>query len=416
MATRRAVVLVLAIIVGIGDRLVADAPRTPAEVELRRTEVAGRVNALEEEADALTASLAMIAERLDAAPSVEIGRLREEQERLLARQQGLQDALLDLRKEYLALSAIRTRSATGPLYAADPQGLGPLDLSGAGDQVTAGRAFNPAISIIPDANYYTDNRRGRASTLHPARRTASPWRRTRTPPLDGSGSRVQPARSGGAFAGTIDPVLRRLGHRSCCSVTIQTEEAYVQTRVHSGAAASLREVPERHRLHQPAASPPVGLLRSGTPLRGHPRRWHRRHRRAGDLASRPCPSTCCSDSRRCRVRRRVASYWRTRLPRCLRGARRTAAAHRLPSRGARHRILACLQIGRPYAGAAAHQEVIDAGDHVDDGREGPAWLAGADIVWRHESGRAYGHGNATVQAEYLFRNDTRPVTAPRTCR
>jgi hypothetical protein len=402
MATRRAVVLVLAIIVGIGDRLVADAPRTPAEVELRRTEVAGRVNALEEEADALTASLAMIAERLDAAPSVEIGRLREEQERLLARQQGLQDALLDLRKEYLALSAIRTRSATGPLYAADPQGLGPLDLSGAGEQVTAGRAFNPAISVIPDINYYTDNRRGLGSAL---RRQADGFGMAgdegRAPLDPDRGFNLREAEI--AFMGAIDPYFDVWTTFVVNSTGIQTEEAYVQTRK-----------------FVPGLQLRFGRFLSGFGYinRQHPHQWDFFDQAlpyelilGGGLAETGMQATYLPalpvylllgfealQGENSSVARRLADDFPDVFedkagPRLLLGFLRMA-----PEVGYSH----ALQIGASFGYSRSHQEAT-AEAIMDGGLEGRAWLAGADVVWRFESGRAYGHGNATVQGEYLYR-------------
>lgn len=35
--------------------------------------------------------------------------------------------------------------------------------------------------------------------------------------------------------------------------------------------------------------------------------------------------------------------------------------------------------------------------------EGSAWFAGVDAVYKYESGRSYGHGNLTLQAEYFYR-------------
>ena len=36
--------------------------------------------------------------------------------------------------------------------------------------------------------------------------------------------------------------------------------------------------------------------------------------------------------------------------------------------------------------------------------DGDAWFAGLDAVYKYDSGRAYGHGNWTVQGEYFYRN------------
>jgi hypothetical protein len=48
--------------------------------------------------------------------------------------------------------------------------------------------------------------------------------------------------------------------------------------------------------------------------------------------------------------------------------------------------------------ARLHQE-----DHGDEILEGDTWFAGADVVYKYTSGRAYGHRNLTLQAEYIHR-------------
>ena len=47
---------------------------------------------------------------------------------------------------------------------ADAPGLTPAQMPGGSSQVTAGTAFNPAITVIPDGLYYYDNASGRASS------------------------------------------------------------------------------------------------------------------------------------------------------------------------------------------------------------------------------------------------------------
>jgi hypothetical protein len=62
-----------------------------------------------------------------------------------------------------------------------------------------------------------------------------------------------------------------------------------------------------------------------------------------------------------------------------------------------------LQIGVSYAHSRDHQQAHEDAGVLLEALAGPGRLAGLDVVWRHESGRAYGLGNATVQAEYLVR-------------
>ncbi len=401
MTAHRTLVLLLAIAAGLGDSLVADTRRTPAEVELRRDEVAVRLTALEQEADALAASLAMIAERLGAAAPAETARLREEHRRLRDRQHVMDDELEALLKEHDALSAIHTRSATGPLYTADPQGLGPLDLSGSGEQVTAGRAFNPAISVIPDINYYTDNRRGLASAL---RRQADGFG---VAGEDGRAS-LDPERGFNlreaelAFMGTIDPyfdvwttfVVNRAG--------IQTEEAYVQTRK-----------------FVPGMQLRFGRFLSGFGYinRQHPHQWDFFDQTlpyqvilGGGLAETGVQATWLPalpvylllgfealQGENAKVAQRLADdspdvFDDKPGPRMLLGFLRVA-----PDVGYSN----ALQIGTSYGYSRSHQEAH--GDSALLALEGRGWLVGADVIWRFDSGRAYGHGNATVQGEYLYR-------------
>lgn len=67
------------------------------------------------------------------------------------------------------------RSATGPIGPFDPQGLQPFDVWGNSGQVSNPRAFNPAISVIPDVVFFRDNKKGGSSNWS-SRRTASTGR------------------------------------------------------------------------------------------------------------------------------------------------------------------------------------------------------------------------------------------------
>ena len=53
--------------------------------------------------------------------------------------------------------------------------------------------------------------------------------------------------------------------------------------------------------------------------------------------------------------------------------------------------------------ASSWQDADEHGSGRVDVWDGDAWFAGLDAVYKYDSGRAYGHGNWTVQAEYFYR-------------
>jgi hypothetical protein len=384
----------------------ADRAVTPADIELRRQSIAAQLAALADELATVTAAL----DRFPAdQPESETGSPPTDADRvsLAAKRQALDTAAAALGAEQARLAAIRTRTMTGPLQRNDAQGIGSFDLAGTtGDQVTAGRAFNPAISIIPDANYYMDNRRGRASTLirqADGFAVAEDEDPATTDPERGFNLREVEA----AFAGTIDPYFDVWATVVLQRDSIQAEEAYVQTRrfipglqLRFGKFLSGIGYINRQHPHQwdffDQALPYEAILGGGIADTGVQATW---------LPPLPVYLLLGFEALQGDTPRLASYVERDRPdlfeeragPRLLTGFLRVS-----PDIGFSNAV----QLGVSYARSRAHQEVIDAGDLVDDGREGPAWLAGADIVWRHESGRAYGHRNATLQAEYLFRRMT----------
>jgi hypothetical protein len=376
--------------------------RTPAEIELRRVEIAQRLHALAQDAEDVAAALRVIDARLESAAGATRDAVLAEAEGADARQRAIHQEAEQLRAEHAVLGAIPTRTATGPLQRADPQGLGTLDLSG-GDQVTSSRAFNPAISLIPDANYYSDNRRGRA---FPETRQADGFAmageddRAETDPARGFNLREVEL----SFMGTIDPYFDVWAAIVIQQERIFAEEAYVQTRrfipglqLRFGRFLSGIGYINRQHPHQwdffDQALPYEALLGGGLADAGVQVTW---------LPALPVYTLFGFEALQGNNSRLagtltgdVPDLFEERAgPRLLTGFVRVS-----PDVG----VSSALQIGGSFAFSRDHQEIRE-GDEVEEAFEGHAWLAGTDLVWRYESGQAYGRGNATLQAEYLYRH------------
>ncbi|MDF7822864.1 hypothetical protein P4B35_02475 [Pontiellaceae bacterium B12227] len=61
-----------------------------------------------------------------------------------------------------------------------------------------------------------------------------------------------------------------------------------------------------------------------------------------------------------------------------------------------------LQLGL-FGASGSHQEIHEEGGATNN-YDGVNWFAGADVVYKFDSGKAYGQGDATIQAEYFYRN------------
>jgi len=78
----------------------------------------------------------------------------------------------------------------------------------------------------------------------------------------------------------------------------------------------------------------------------------------------------------------------------------TAFAKVAPDLGHNHALQ--LGVSGGYSSSFQQQEVHSSA-RVETW-DGDAWFAGVDAVYKYESGRSYGHGNLTLQAEYFYRS------------
>lgn len=303
----------------------------------------------------------------------------------------------------LCFSAFSSAAAqqTGPVQ---PEGLEPFPVFGSTRQITSGTAFNPAISVILDGKYYTDNRRGEAGEIleHAAG-------------FDGHhGGHDHGDLSRGfnldeteiVFSATVDHYFDAMLNLAVDEDGIDVEEAYGMTR-----------------------SLPAGLtLKFGKFLSGigyinqqHPHDW--------DFADQAMIyELMFGDHGLSDIGLQLT--WLPKLPvytlfgiEALQG-RNEGIANTIDDVGADFGTLRdrsgprlftgfvkvapdlgfdhALQIGLFGGGARLHQE-----DHSHDGEheylEGDTWFAGFDAVYKYDAGRSYGHGDFTLQGEYLYR-------------
>ena len=184
--------------------------------------------------------------------------------------------------------------------------------------------------------------------------------------------------------------------RSSRSATdeVEVEEVYVQTRkLLARPAAHGRQVLQRHRLHQSAASAPVGLRRPGAALR-RAASAARLDETGVQLTWLPLPVYALLG-----VEALQGENEALRLPARRRGSRPASA--RRPGRGCSPASLKvapdlgydhALQVGASFAVARSHQELHDHGDGSSaDGQEarrrglqGTCFL-GLDLVWKYDS-------------------------------
>jgi hypothetical protein len=340
--------------------------RTPAEVELRRSEIAARLAALAVEETVLRA-------RFDGAEA-------DARHELAAQIQRLVEERDRLHVEANELTALRTRNATGPLATADPQGLTPAQVPGGSSQVSAGTAFNPAITVIPDGLYYYDNARGEAATT----------------PRGFSLREVELA-----FSGAVDPYFDVWATFGIGDGAIEPEEVYVQTR-----------------RFLPGTQVRFGRFLSGI---GY---INRQHRHQWDFVDAPLPYDALFGSNLGEVGVQVTwlppirvytqfgfealqgdnSLFANQLadqyadlleetpgPRVFTGFVKVS-----PDLGYSNTLQGGVSAGR----SRSHQEADTAGNVYD----GSAWILGTDWVWRYDSPRAYGEGDLTVQGEYIYRS------------
>jgi hypothetical protein len=374
-----------AIVVSATSSAAAERHRTPAEIELRRSEIAERLAVLAADETMLTARIAGADAAIAAELAAQVQRVVDERDALLV--------------EASELASLVTRSATGPLTRADPPGLTPARMSGGSSQVTAGTAFNPAITVIPDGLYYYDNASGRAAS--------SIVDRFRAP---GAGVDDEDSPRGFslrevelAFSGAVDPYFDVWATFGVRDDAIEAEEVYVQTR-----------------RFLPGTQVKFGQFFSGV---GY---LNRQHRHQWDFVDAPLPYTALFGSGLEEVGVQVTWLPATRVytqfgfealqgdnglvanqladeysgvldetpgPRLFTGFLKMA-----PDLGYSNTLQGGVSIGR----SRSHHEV-DAERNIYDGT---AWFLGTDWIWRYDSTRPYGAGDVTVQGEYIFRSKT----------
>jgi hypothetical protein len=377
--------------------------------------VAERLAVVEHELSAVAALLAARSDRLAAADHAAAIVLAREQQALEARRGSLADEQATLRKEQAELALRRTRTVTGPLQPADPQGLSPLDLSTQTGQVSSGQAFNPAISVIPDIAYYSDDVAGEAFDI--------------VENADGFGGHDHEGSSGGhghgaldrgfnlremevAFSGAVDPYFDVWATLAIGTDSIEAEEVYVQTRK-----------------FVPGLQLRVGRFFSGVGQinKQHPHQWDfvdqaLPHQAivGGTLAETGLQVTWLPgvpvytllgfealQGENERVAHQAAEEYpglfeETPGPRLFTGFLKVS-----PDVGFAHAVQGGVSFGR----SRSHQEVIESIEGaVEEALEGPTWFAGTDWVWRYDSARPLGRGDLTVQGEYLYRQkDLAPI-------
>jgi len=296
------------------------------------------------------------------------------------------------------LAALATRSATGPLTRADPPGLTPAQIGGEASQVSAGTAFNPAITVIPDGLYYYDNAGGHGAARSIVDRYLRPGARA---DVDDSPRGFSLREVELAFSGAVDPYFDVWATFGIADDSIEPEEVYVQTR-----------------RFLPGTQVKFGQFLSGV---GY---LNRQHRHQWDFVDAPLPYTALFGSNLEDVG--VQLTW---LPpirvytqfgvEALQGdngviANQLADEHgdvleetpgpRLftgflkmsPDLGYSHTLQGGVSIGR----SRGHQEADEGGNVYD----GTAWFLGTDWIWRYDSARPYGEGDVTVQGEYIYRS------------
>jgi hypothetical protein len=359
--------------------------RTPAEIELRRSEITARLVILAAEEATLTARIANADATLASQLGAQIQRIVDERDVLLV--------------EANELAALPTRSATGPLTRADPPGLSPAQIAGGASQVSAGTAFNPAITVIPDGLYYYDNAAGGAAALI-VDRFRVPGARVEA---DDSPRGFSLREVELAFSGAVDPYFDVWATFGISDNSIEPEEVYVQTR-----------------RFLPGAQVKFGQFLSGI---GY---LNRQHRHQWDFVEAPLPYAALFGSNLEEVGVQVTWLPATRVytqfgfealqgdnalianqladeyggvleetpgPRLFTGFLKMS-----PDLGYSNTLQGGLSIGR----SRSHQQA-DAEGNVYDGT---AWFLGTDWIWRHDSPRPYGESDLTVQGEYIYRSKT----------
>ncbi|RPJ69603.1 MAG: flagellar protein FliT, partial [Acidobacteria bacterium] len=311
-----------------------------------------------------------------------------------ARIAELERRIRELESELAKLRADALRSLPGTQTPADPTGLQPADPFGQGGQVTAGNAFNPSISVIPDGVYYNDDRGGGATDI-----------------IGGAaGFDTHAAETGGhghgsvergfnlrelevSFSGSVDPYFDAWAVLAVSGAEIEAEEAFVQTRQFI-----------------PGLQVKFGKFFSGIGYmnRQHPHQW--------DFVDQALPYELLFGGALNEVG--VQVNWLPSLPiytlmgfEALQGENEGVAQHLGPDTAASFADRAgprlftgfvkvspdvgysgALQFGASLGHSRLHQEQHD-GDAEPEALEGTTTFFGLDAVYRYDSGKQWGAGD-----------------------
>jgi hypothetical protein len=378
--------------------------RTPAEIELRRAAIAARVAVLAEEEVLLQARLATVQTAIASGRPAERPAHEATQAEIAVRLEALAAERAALDDEARELAGVVTRNPTGPLTRADPQGLSPAQIGGESGQVSAGTAFNPAITVIPDGLYYYDNAQGHAAEAYGG-----------VAGFGAPGSEVEAENVPRgfslreveiAFSGAVDPYFDVWATFGIGDGEIEAEEVYVQTR-----------------RFLPGTQVRFGRFLSGI---GY---LNRQHRHQWDFVDQALPYETLFGPNLGEVGVQVT--WLPAIPvyaqfgfEALQGENGLIANQlnetypelldempgpRLftsfvkvsPDLGFSHTLQGGVSGGR----SRSHQEA-DASAPLPEVFDGTSWFAGTDWIWRYDSARPYGQGDLTVQGEYIYRSET----------
>lgn len=398
----RPLLVIACIVLGAGVSTAGERFRTPAEIELRRAEIAARLVVLAEEEAMLERTLDSVQESTGSAPGAKQPapnngtrvQIEDRLESVVAERD-------ELGREAQELAGIVTRTATGPLTLADPQGLDPVQIGGSG-QVSAATAFNPAITLVPDGLYYYDDSGGRgAARLRGIQGFG-------TPGGDVGAERVPRGFSLRevelAFSGAVDPYFDVWAVFGIAGGAIEGEEVYVQTR-----------------RFLPGAQVKFGRFFSGI---GY---LNRQHRHQWDFVDQALMYEALFGEQLAEVGVQVT--WLPALPvymqlgfEALQGSNGRIANQLVeeypelldetpgprlftgflkvsPDLGFSNTLQAGLSMGR----SRSHQEA-DTDGLPKNVFDGSTWFIGTDWIWRYDSPRPYGRGDVTVQGEYIHRS------------
>jgi len=402
--------------------------------ELRRAvEIERRIGALARDQAALTGELSRVDEAISSATSETVrASLETERRKLQARFESNARERAALRAEFEALPPLAQQQTTAPVGAIgplDPQGLQPLGASGDPTQVANPRAFNPAISVIPDVAYFRDNRSGGSSELV---EEADGFHGVHAEEGHEHGGLVEGfnlRETELAFTAAVDPYFDAAAYLAIHGEGIEAEEVYFQTR-----------------------ALPAGLqVRGGKFLSGigyvnrqHPHQW--------DFVDQNLAYELLFGGHGL-AEKGVQVTWLPNLPvylqlgvEALQGENEKFANYVGPEEehdeghehgeGEEHddaHVLShqagprlftgfarvapdlgyssAFQVGVSFGHAGKHQEIHDHdGDGVPEAVfDGTGSFWGMDVVYKYDSPRQYGAGDLTVQGEYFRRTRDMPV-------